>query len=178
MPTSTASSCSAQTSSSPPRSATKEDVDYYLPAGLWTHLITGEVVRGGAWQHETHDFLSLPVFVRPGAVVPNGPESGPPERDHRDELTLEWYAPAEGFRELAVPGPRPEAAPASFTLRRSGLHLSVQARNATDWRVALPGVRHVNVEGDVSVQTTQRGVLLTPPVGRDRLDAYVVGEHA
>jgi alpha-D-xyloside xylohydrolase len=153
-------------------------VDYYLPAGVWTHLITGEVVRGGAWQHETHDFLSLPVFVRPGAVVPTGPESGPPERDHRDEMTLEWYAPAEGFRELAVPGPRAEAAPASFTLRRNGRHLSVQARNATDWRVALPGVRHVTAEGDVSVQTTQRGVLLTPPAGRDRLDAYVVGEHA
>ena len=45
-------------------------VDYYLPDGLWTSLLDGRKVQGGHWQKETHDFLSLPLMVRPGTVLP------------------------------------------------------------------------------------------------------------
>ncbi len=36
-------------------------IDYYVPAGNWTHFLTGEVVTGPKWVHETHDFLSAPL---------------------------------------------------------------------------------------------------------------------
>ena len=40
---------------------TKEgDVDYYLPEGTWTNFLDNRVVEGGKWQHEVHDFMSLP----------------------------------------------------------------------------------------------------------------------
>jgi len=42
-------------------------VDYYLPAGRWTNLITGAVVEGPGWKRESHGFLSLPLMVREGA---------------------------------------------------------------------------------------------------------------
>lgn len=41
-------------------------VDYYVPEGKWSHLLTGEEVVGPRWVRETHDFLSLPLLVRPG----------------------------------------------------------------------------------------------------------------
>lgn len=38
-------------------------VSYYLPEGEWRNLLTGEVVAGAGWRHETHDYLSLPLWV-------------------------------------------------------------------------------------------------------------------
>ena len=35
------------------------DVAYYVPAGRWTHFLTGRVIEGPGWQRETHDYLSL-----------------------------------------------------------------------------------------------------------------------
>jgi alpha-D-xyloside xylohydrolase len=39
-------------------------VEYYLPAGTWTHLLDGRTVEGGRWMNETYDFMSLPVWTR------------------------------------------------------------------------------------------------------------------
>ncbi|WP_106402065.1 alpha-xylosidase [Actinocorallia populi] len=46
------------------------DVSYYVPEGEWTRLLTGEKVAGPRWVKENHGVLSLPLLVRPGAVIP------------------------------------------------------------------------------------------------------------
>ncbi len=38
-------------------------VTYYLPAGEWRNLLTGEIANGGTWRTETHDYFSLPLWV-------------------------------------------------------------------------------------------------------------------
>ncbi|GIK65681.1 MAG: alpha-xylosidase [Chloroflexota bacterium] len=38
-------------------------VTYYLPAGEWRNLLTGEIAKGGVWRSETHDYFSLPLWV-------------------------------------------------------------------------------------------------------------------
>lgn len=48
------------------------DVEFYLPVGRWTSLLTGEVVEGGRWVRERHGFDSLPLYVRPGSVLAFG----------------------------------------------------------------------------------------------------------
>lgn len=47
-------------------------VDYYLPAGRWTHFLSGEVVEGGGWRRDAYDFFSLPLFARPNSIIPVG----------------------------------------------------------------------------------------------------------
>ena len=71
-------------------------VDYYLPDGLWTSLLDGRKVQGGHWQRETHDFLSLPLMVRPGTVLPMGKHDDRPDYDYTDGLELHVYQLAEG----------------------------------------------------------------------------------
>ncbi len=39
------------------------DVSYYLPDGEWRNLLSGETISGGGWRHETHGYLSLPLWV-------------------------------------------------------------------------------------------------------------------
>lgn len=45
-------------------------VDYYVPEGRWTQLLTGEVVQGGRWVRETHGTMSLPLLLREGYSIP------------------------------------------------------------------------------------------------------------
>ncbi len=71
-------------------------VDYYLPDGLWTSLLDDRKVQGGHWQRETHDFLSLPLMVRPGTVLPMGKQDDRPDYDYTDGLELHVYQLAEG----------------------------------------------------------------------------------
>ncbi len=64
------------------------DVDYYLPAGRWTNLLTGERTDGGRWVHEVHDFMSLPLMVRENSIVPIGSNHDDVEYDYSKGLTL------------------------------------------------------------------------------------------
>ncbi|MDO8383324.1 MAG: alpha-xylosidase [Microbacterium sp.] len=81
------------------------EVDFYLPAGTWTHLLTGEKVEGGGWRRERHDFLSLPIYVRPGAVLPWGAREDRPDYDYLDGLTLRVFPGGTGTIEVAVTTP-------------------------------------------------------------------------
>ncbi|WP_406327544.1 alpha-xylosidase [Streptomyces sp. NBC_01617] len=77
-------------------------VEYYVPEGTWTHLLTGETVTGPAWRHETHGFDSLPLLVRPGAVLPWGADDQRPDGDWLDGLTLRAFGPAPSTTDTVV----------------------------------------------------------------------------
>ncbi|WP_125132884.1 alpha-xylosidase [Microbacterium sp. 10M-3C3] len=81
------------------------DVEFYVPAGEWTHLLTGETVTGGGWRRERHGFDSLPLYVRPGAVLPWGARSDRPDYDYLDGLSLRVFPGGEGTREVIVTTP-------------------------------------------------------------------------
>ncbi len=67
-------------------------VDYYLPAGEWTHLLSGEVKHGGRWMNDMYDYFSLPLFVRENSIIPIGNNCKEPEYDYTDGLTLHIFA--------------------------------------------------------------------------------------
>ncbi|MBQ3504119.1 MAG: alpha-xylosidase [Oscillospiraceae bacterium] len=71
-------------------------VDYYLPRGKWTHLLTGETVEGCGWQRDTYDFFSLPLFVRENTILATGNRDDRPDYDYTDGLTLTIYHLADG----------------------------------------------------------------------------------
>lgn len=81
------------------------EVRFYLPAGTWTHLLSGEQLEGSRWITQTYDFDSLPVFVREGAVLAFGAVDDRPEYDWAEGVDLKWYRPAEGqHARVSLPG--------------------------------------------------------------------------
>lgn len=72
------------------------EVDFYLPQGRWTHLLSGHVEQGGRWLRETHDFLGLPLYVAPGTVLPWGAETERPDYDYAHGVTLRVFALEDG----------------------------------------------------------------------------------
>lgn len=81
------------------------EVEFYLPAGEWTSLLTGETVTGGAWRRETHDVDSLPLYVRPGTVLPWGGRDDRPDYDYHDGLRLRVFPGGAGEAEVIVTAP-------------------------------------------------------------------------
>jgi alpha-D-xyloside xylohydrolase len=71
-------------------------VQYYLPDGEWISLLNGNKVAGGHWQSEKHDFLSLPLMVRPGTVLPMGARDNTTEYDYTDGVELHVFMLGEG----------------------------------------------------------------------------------
>ncbi|MEU1485572.1 alpha-xylosidase [Streptomyces sp. NPDC005752] len=103
------------------------EVEYYVPEGTWTSLLTGERVTGPAWRHETHGFDSLPLLVRDGAVLPWGADDQRPDGDWLDGLTLRVFGSATGEREVTVPDLAGSPS-AVFSVVRDGTVVRVTAR--------------------------------------------------
>ncbi|GAA3239238.1 alpha-xylosidase [Nonomuraea helvata] len=82
------------------------EISYYVPEGDWTPLLGGESVSGPGWRTERHGFDSLPLLVRPGAVVPTGAREDRPDYDYADGVTLNAYRLPDGARRtVTVPAP-------------------------------------------------------------------------
>lgn len=66
-------------------------VDYYLPEGIWTHLLSREKKTGGRWYREKFDCLSLPLFVRPNTLLAMGTENQKPDYDYPNQSRIELF---------------------------------------------------------------------------------------
>jgi alpha-D-xyloside xylohydrolase len=113
-------------------------VEVYLPAGRWTNWSTGEVVDAGhgLWRTEVHDVLSLPLYVREGAVVPVGGRDDRPDHDYLDGLVLRVFPGPDGDRAVTVTTPEGERA--DFVVTRQGGAVSVET-TASGWTVEQVG---------------------------------------
>jgi alpha-D-xyloside xylohydrolase len=110
------------------------DVRYYVPAGRWTHYLTGAVVEGPGWVDETHGFDSAPLLVRPGAVIPVGARQDRPDYDYRDGVTLRLFEPLSEGTTVRVHSP--EGAFTDFTVARDGDTVTVtRAGDDLPWNV-------------------------------------------
>jgi alpha-D-xyloside xylohydrolase len=91
-------------------------VDYYLPAGEWTEVLTGKQVTGGGWRKGTYDFMHLPLLAREGTIVPMSDNEASPAWTGADGLTLAVFgAPVGTFIAVGSDGTH-----AVFTARREG----------------------------------------------------------
>lgn len=77
-------------------------VEYYLPQGRWTHLLSGAVREGGAWQTEHYDFDSLPLFVKEGSILALGASETQTDYDYLEGLAVRLYQPQEGKVQTTV----------------------------------------------------------------------------
>jgi len=139
------------------------DVEYYVPKGRWTNFQTGETIAGPRWVREHHDFLSLPLLVRPNAIVAVGNRRDVPDYDFADGVTFRVYEMDRGCSATAeVPTLTGETALA-LTVVRTGDELQITAQGQSrDWRVFLVGVRNVSSVDGGSVSFDEAGTMILP----------------
>lgn len=81
-------------------------VDYYLPEGKWTQLLNGDykkVAKNGQWQTETHDYLSLPVWVKENTILVTAQtEHKSVDYAYNDTIEIHCYQLSEGHHEQII----------------------------------------------------------------------------
>ncbi|CAM4319955.1 alpha-D-xyloside xylohydrolase [Paenibacillus endophyticus] len=125
------------------------NVTYYLPTGKWTHLLSGEIVDGGSWRKEKHDFFSLPLFVRPNSIIALGANDVRPDYDYADGVSLELHNLEDGKTAATIVRDVKGAAELTVTASREGGAISVQVNGSgKPFSFALKGLGSiVSVEG-------------------------------
>jgi alpha-D-xyloside xylohydrolase len=133
-------------------------VNYYVPEGRWTNLLNGNVIEGPRWVRETHDFLSLPLLVRPNSVIPIGSRVDRPDYDFSTDVTLQIYELEEGrFTTVEIPALDGKIE-SKFEIQREGKDIHIRKRGpAKAWSVALAGdpSAKIQVEGQITETTIQ-----------------------
>jgi alpha-D-xyloside xylohydrolase len=126
-------------------------VTYYVPQGQWTNLLNGEQVEGPGWKRETHDFMSLPLLVRPNSVIPLGSHPDKPEYDYSDGVTLPIFSFDDGHSTRVEIPSLDGKIETTFEIERKGNVLHIQRYGAEkEWNIALPGKPILKLEKQIS----------------------------
>lgn len=138
------------------------EVAVYLPEGRWTQLLSGEVVDGPAWRRETHDVMSLPLYVRENSLIAFGANETRPDYDYTDGIRFTLYQLTDGARASAtVPDYRTGAPALTLSVRRDGPVLTVEADRPLPYTLRLAGITHVAaVDGSDDYETRSGAVTL------------------
>jgi alpha-D-xyloside xylohydrolase len=117
-------------------------VSYYVPAGRWTNLLSSEQVDGPGWKRENHDFLSLPLLVRPNTVIPIGVHNDKPDYDYSENITLHIFELEENQQvKVEIPNLRGQVETVFEVIRIKNV-IEIQRRGSTKvWAVSIAGVR-------------------------------------
>jgi alpha-D-xyloside xylohydrolase len=134
-------------------------VDYYVPEGEWTSLLSGATVTGPRWISEDHAFDSLPLLARPGSVLALGATQDRPDYDYVDGVTLHVHGLADGADVTTIVPDAAGATAATFRTTRRGDAVTVETDATAAWQVLLVGERAAEVEGG-DVADHAHGVLV------------------
>jgi len=119
-------------------------VSYYVPEGKWTNLLNGKVIKGPRWVREIHDFMSLPLLVRPDSVIPMGNRTDKPDYEYSDDVTLRVYQLEDG-KQVHVEIPTLDGKiETSFDIASDGNVIHIQRQGvAKAWNIFLVGIDSV-----------------------------------
>ncbi len=153
-------------------------VSYYLPTGRWTNFLTGETVTGPGWVSEMHDFMNLPLMVRPNTVIAIGDHQDRPDYDYSDGVTLRVYEFEDGKRvSLVIPSVKGEVE-MKFEIKRENGTLTVERQGASKpWKLLLAGIKSIESVKEGKAEGTPIGTLVTPAINANRLTISVVSSN-
>ena len=144
--------------------AADDPVDYYVPAGKWTNILSGEIIAGPGWRRETHDFLSLPLLARPNSIIAFGAVDTRPGYDYSAGATLHVYALEDGRSAMAaIPTPRGEMGLRVKVTRNADRYQVATEGEARNWTILLVGVETGEIaDGGYSTERSAQGLLVRP----------------
>lgn len=138
-------------------------VDFYLPEGRWTHLFSNEVVEGGRWRAEQHNFDSLPLYVRPNTLLAVGENDQRPDYDYSQNPVFHLYELEEGqLTQAILPGPDGSTVFRLQAERRANVIIFSAEGEASGWSLCLHNIDCLsNLEGADWLQQG-RNTIITP----------------
>ncbi len=146
------------------------DVDYYLPDGDWTSLLTGCTACGGSWKSEHHDFRSLPLMVRPNSVIALGSSRSQVEYDYTQGVEF-FLSSLEDGRTVVCDVPYTDGTVAlTATISRDANKITANLTGRTnDWGLILSHGFAGVTSSNGTVDHVENGVRVRPEDGKQDL---------
>ncbi|MBW7473718.1 alpha-xylosidase [Paenibacillus oenotherae] len=146
-------------------------VKYYIPEGRWTSFFTGETVEGGRWKQETHDYMSLPLMVKPGSLIAVGSNDKRPDYDYADGVALHLFELEAGAKAVAHIHDVEGNLQLTVTASRDGNEIVIVSEGAADksWTVILRGIAKVIAVSGGSASEDALGTVLAPDSSSGKL---------
>lgn len=113
-------------------------VQYYVPEGKWVGLVDKKIRQGPGFFTETHDFMSLPVLLRPGSAIVMRESRGEvkkPVYDYTDKVTVLVNGSVDFTSEIAIPD---SSSPGKIarTIKVTCKHTKIDIEGGNDnWKV-------------------------------------------
>ena len=137
-------------------------VEYYLPKGKWTHLLSGEVKEGGRWYEETYDFFSLPVFVRENTLLSIGAVDTTVDYELEKDVQIQVYE-LNGTGSCEVVTNKGETAFVVNAAREENKLILETTKENPGMTYLLRNIHDVSaVTGGSVVKDTEDGMILAP----------------
>jgi alpha-D-xyloside xylohydrolase len=132
-----------------------------LPAGTWTHLLTGEVRNGGRWYQDELDFFSVPLWIRQGALLCVGSTDDEVDYDSSQGLRL-ICGKLDGRISIEVRLIDAQGGKAGrLELYHDQQRIRVKSATLSDFQVHLPWAASVEIERGSLVRDDARSPLTT-----------------
>jgi alpha-D-xyloside xylohydrolase len=150
-------------------------VDYYVPSGAWTNLLNGDVVQGPGWRREEHDFMSLPLLVRPNTVLPVSGRTDRPDYDFSDDVILKIFQLEDG-KQVRVEIPHLEGSVETiFDVQRENGIIRIERQGPSKvWNVLLVNVS--SAESKIPSEGTSEGRLFSIDAETDVVEIKALPE--
>lgn len=138
-------------------------VSYYLPKGTWTNFLTNEMLEGGTWREEKHDYLSLPLWIRPNSIIAIGSEDSRPDYDYADQVTFHAFQIEDGKTVSTKVFNTAGKAEMEVSIRRMGNKLTIEANgNEKPWSILLRNIFDVKAVKEGAFLVESLGTKIIP----------------
>lgn len=138
-------------------------VEYYLPEGRWTHLLTEETKEGGRWYQDTYDYFSLPLFVRENTLLAIGYCDDKPDYDYSNQVAFHLYSLKNG-QEAKAEVPDLEGKNVLCAVaKREGNQITLSINSIDEQPIfILHGIYQVQAEQGCKVEERKEGICIIP----------------
>jgi alpha-D-xyloside xylohydrolase len=142
------------------------DVNFYLPEGRWTHLLSNDVAEGSRWHRQQHGFDSLPLYVRPNTLLALGSNNQKPDYDYSQQPEFHLFELEDGaVAESVITDLSGRTVFILKAERRDGVITVTREGQASGWTLCLRNQKSVREVSGAAQKEGALGILLTPAAG-------------
>jgi len=144
-------------------------VNYYVPKGKWTNIISGETIEGGCWKTENHDYFSLPLLARPNSILAIGSNRARPDYDYADGIVFHLFELEDNktasFEVCDIRG----NIEGKLKISRFENKISIEKQGLEKpWSLCLRNIHGYSGAKNANIKDTKDGLLLAMNTGAER----------
>ena len=78
------------------------EVEYYLPKGKWTNILTNKEIQGPCWVQETYNYMTLPLMAKENSVIVTRDNQTSASYNYLENVNIHLYGMTTCYKQVEV----------------------------------------------------------------------------